>query len=241
MARDPEPARRALIRAGERLFAERGIDAVSLREINKAAGQRNASALHYHFGSRDGLLHAILVRHAETIRQRRLELLDELAGRDVVDAWSATRVLVEPLTLPLTEGRSGRSFARILPQVLTDPGRQTADLADFVGDTAREEAYDLLAPHCATLPEPLVRARLGILQLQVVHAVADRARLQDHRRADRPLAPLEFFVPNLIDMFVSSLLGPASPPAIQALEGPDRPVRGRRSLTADGNRPQENI
>ena len=64
MARDPGPARRSLVAAGERLFAERGIRAVSLREINKAAGQRNSSALHYHFGSREGLLRALLAREA---------------------------------------------------------------------------------------------------------------------------------------------------------------------------------
>ncbi|MEV1201628.1 helix-turn-helix domain-containing protein, partial [Microbispora rosea] len=37
---------RRLVDAAERLFAERGIDAVSLREINAAAGQRNSTALH---------------------------------------------------------------------------------------------------------------------------------------------------------------------------------------------------
>lgn len=217
MARDPQPARRALIRAGERLFAERGINAVSLREINKAAGQRNASALHYHFGSREGLLHAILTEHAKIIRERRFELLAEIGDRAGVDVWSATRVLIEPLTTPLERGRSGRAFARILPQVLTEPSRQSTELPDFVGDTGREQAYELLAPHCATMPESLARARLGILQLQVVHTVADRARMQDHRRADRPALPLAFFVPNLIDMFVAAVLAPPNPITIGAL------------------------
>ena len=49
-----------LISTAERLFAERGLEAVSLSEINRDAGQRNKSALHYHFGSRDGLLKALL-------------------------------------------------------------------------------------------------------------------------------------------------------------------------------------
>src|ERR687892_231101 len=41
-----------LIAAAESLFATHGIDGVSLREINRAAGARNASALQYHFGDR---------------------------------------------------------------------------------------------------------------------------------------------------------------------------------------------
>ena len=55
-----------LIETAERLFAERGIDNVSLREINRAAGQKNVAALHYHFGTRESLLEAMQVSQAST-------------------------------------------------------------------------------------------------------------------------------------------------------------------------------
>ncbi len=42
--------------AAEKLFAARGVDRVSLREINRASGARNAVALQYHFGDRDGIV-----------------------------------------------------------------------------------------------------------------------------------------------------------------------------------------
>ena len=48
-----QQTREELILAAERLFSEFGIDAVSLRQINAAAGQRNSSAAHYQFGSKD--------------------------------------------------------------------------------------------------------------------------------------------------------------------------------------------
>ena len=51
--------REQLILAGERLFALSGLDSVSLRQINSAAGQRNSSAAHYHFGSKEALVQAI--------------------------------------------------------------------------------------------------------------------------------------------------------------------------------------
>jgi AcrR family transcriptional regulator len=53
-------ARTAMVDAAERLMAERGIAAVSLREVQDAAEQRNKSAAHYHFGSREGLIRAII-------------------------------------------------------------------------------------------------------------------------------------------------------------------------------------
>lgn len=223
MARDPEPARRSLIAAGERLFAERGIRVVSLREINKAAGQRNSSALHYHFGSRDGLLRAIVAKHTPYVRDRRLALIDELDARNgSLDVRSAVRVLVEPMAVPLEHGRSGRAFAQILPQVLTDAARPPSEIGDILGETAREQAHALIAPHCASLPDKLVRERLGVLTVQTVHSVADRARVEDRSRSAWPISSRTLFVSNLVDMFVAGLVAPASPETMTALRAPDR-------------------
>ena len=47
-----------ILRAAEVLLADQGIDGVSLREINRAAGQSNTAAVQYYFGDRDGLLTA---------------------------------------------------------------------------------------------------------------------------------------------------------------------------------------
>ena len=69
-----------LLDAAARLFAERGVDNVSIAEIVRAAGQRNTSAVHYHFGSRDEILRAVLARHVPAIAERRRELLERGAG-----------------------------------------------------------------------------------------------------------------------------------------------------------------
>ncbi|WP_459980028.1 helix-turn-helix domain-containing protein, partial [Mycobacterium avium] len=55
-----ESTRLMLIEVAERLFAGRGIEAVTLKEIQQAAGQSNASVIRYHFGSRDGLIRALV-------------------------------------------------------------------------------------------------------------------------------------------------------------------------------------
>ena len=75
------PPRDLILDAAARLFAERGVDNVSIAEIVRAAGQRNTSAVHYHFGSRDEVLRAVLARHvsraggaASSICSSRLEL-----------------------------------------------------------------------------------------------------------------------------------------------------------------------
>src|SRR5690348_15673441 len=91
---------RRLVDAAERLFAERGIDAVSLREINAAAGQRNSTALQYHFGDRAGLLKAVLAKHRPEIEARRHQLLDEYEARGPLPQADALRSLAAALVRP---------------------------------------------------------------------------------------------------------------------------------------------
>jgi len=77
--RDATDTRARLIEAAERLFARRGVHEATTREILEAAGQRNVSALTYHFGSRERLLWAILDRHNGPLEVGRAERLVEPA------------------------------------------------------------------------------------------------------------------------------------------------------------------
>ena len=95
--------RARLLRAGERLFAEHGIHQVRLREINALAGQRNSSALHYHFGSREGLVEAILSEHQNAMDGDVRPALDALtAGPDepTVRAGATQVVLLGRVSSP---------------------------------------------------------------------------------------------------------------------------------------------
>lgn len=67
-------ARGLIMRTAERLYATHGFAAVSIRQIGEAAGQRNKSAVQYHFSGRDDLIKAILAGHAEAIERHRLAL-----------------------------------------------------------------------------------------------------------------------------------------------------------------------
>ena len=89
--------RGVLLRTAAKLFAERGPENVSLNEITRAAGQRNASALQYHFGGREGLLRAILQPRLAAVDLRRSAILDSLENENAIDVRGLARALVEPL------------------------------------------------------------------------------------------------------------------------------------------------
>lgn len=72
--------RERLLLTAERLIAEAGVGQVSMRQINAEAGARNLSAVHYHFGSLDGVIAAILEYRMAPIERRRSAMLDELVA-----------------------------------------------------------------------------------------------------------------------------------------------------------------
>lgn len=94
-----EYAKRKLIIAAIRLFAERGVDSVSLRMINREAGHKNNSALHYHFGSKLGLIEAVdhfIQRHFDEVREPELISLEERARNSGITLREAMEVFVNP-------------------------------------------------------------------------------------------------------------------------------------------------
>jgi len=87
-----------MIDAAERLIAEKGLGALSLREVATEAGQRNHSAVQYHFGSRAGLVEAVFDVRMTPIDARRAEMLEALEARGATDdLWALSDVFVRPL------------------------------------------------------------------------------------------------------------------------------------------------
>src|SRR3546814_11435735 len=84
---------RALIVTAERLFGQHGLDGVSLRQIVVAAGQANTSAVHHHFGSREGLIQAVHDMRVPAMEKARPERLAEIdrAGRTDLEALLGAR------------------------------------------------------------------------------------------------------------------------------------------------------
>lgn len=134
-----------LLDAAERLFAERGFAATSLRAITAAAGV-NLAAVNYHFRSKQALLEAVYARRLGPLNQRRLQMLDEAearAGRhpppleDILDAFAAPT-----LRLRAELAHSGASFQRLMGRLVSEPGEhvQTIFQDQFVELAARFHA-----------------------------------------------------------------------------------------------------
>ncbi len=114
-----------LIRVAERLIAERGLHGVSAREIVRTAGQRNNSAITYHFGTWDGLLEAVWLTHMDTVNAHRAEMLSTLdhaespADDTTVDTLAAlVHAYIHPFVVEI-ESSEPSYWARFNEQWLT--------------------------------------------------------------------------------------------------------------------------
>jgi AcrR family transcriptional regulator len=120
-ASNGEATRRRILTVAERLFAQRGLDAVSVRDITEAA-KANTAAIHYHFGSKRKLVVAILERRAGELAERRGVLLDKIES----DSRPELRDVIEAMVLPAAEmvadkKAGGRHYIGFLAGVTSHP------------------------------------------------------------------------------------------------------------------------
>ena len=187
-------AKERLIRAAEHLFARHGVHRTQMNEINARAGQRNPSAVHYHFGSREGLLNAIIEQHSAVVDAERARRLDAVGHEPTLGDLVAA--IVGPLTAELAT-ESGRDYLRIVPQSLgTTP----------VAPPAITAAFTLAEKALSELPQPVRNERLSAMFLAASTLLAKRAADIDEGRT----AGLddETFTANLIAMATAMLTAP---------------------------------
>lgn len=126
MGRRPDiQGRELLLDAALRLFAEHGVDAVSIRAVNREAGLGPAS-VHYHFGTKEALLNAVLHVYGDTVIDAVKTRAKELAASDQpITSRDLVTMLAGPyLDLIASHQSEGRDWVRLVSQLLhSDPDR----------------------------------------------------------------------------------------------------------------------
>jgi AcrR family transcriptional regulator len=185
------PTRERLLDEAELLFARRGVQGTTTRELTEAAGQRNTSAVSYHFGSREGLLLDLLARRGGPVDRRRGELRAGLG--DAPRTAELVRCLVEPYAA-LLGSEGGRAHLRIVAQLR---GRFAAWRVESDVSTTKHlaEVLDELEQRPAA-SEAVRRERLVGMIMLLTSATAERARVLDE--GGRPSLGHDEFVDDLV-------------------------------------------
>lgn len=193
-----------LLRAAERLMADRGIDNVTFAQIARAAGQRNNSVVPYHYGDRVGLLKAVLARHTEPIGRSRSAMLD-IIGADA-PLREYVRALVLPIVTEIESGDGGDAYVRIAAQMLGHPDLDIDQLG--ARHTAATTRLETGLRKASGLSAHQFSMRIDLILTVLYHGLADRSRLL----ADQSTSPAtrRRFVDNLVDVIEAMVQPPTS-------------------------------
>ncbi|ARN73227.1 TetR/AcrR family transcriptional regulator [Oceanicoccus sagamiensis] len=199
----PQPidtdTRLRLMLAGERLIGELGIEGVSLRQVNTAAGQKNKSAAHYHFGTKLGLIEAIYNYRMERVNTRREKMLDNNTGtlRDLITAW------VYPMVEEMNEADGGTHYIRFIAKVSTHADNDVRSLMDSKHASGLHRIAAGLRELLVDLPATIFSMRFGLVMIEVIHILAEHERLMElspnHEMSNA------LYVSNLVDTLVATL------------------------------------
>ena len=171
-----------ILTAAERLFAEHGIDAISTRDIIEAAGV-NGGAIHYHFGTRDQLIVALVERRAGYLGVQRDRYLDELEASGEITLRSVVDVLVRP-TAELARDPNGRYHAAFIVAVTNQ--RELMPVVRRVFDQYTNRYLAALARVTPHLDDTTRRLRYGIAR-----DIVNRVVGQSDGALQRWIAPLD--------------------------------------------------
>jgi len=198
MPRNAEDTRARIIQAAERLFAERGVDAVSLREINREAGQRNATALQYHFTDRQGLIRSILTKHDVMVDEGRNQLLDDMEENGQRSLYHFAEALVLPAAKKLADRDGGRAYLRIVAQLVSGYRPRVDPIEQITTSESLNRWRVMVEPEMSPLAVTPLHSRFTASRIMFVELAR---RAESPRRKDDRL-----FASHLIDL-VTALLG----------------------------------
>lgn len=198
--------RMALIRSAERLFGDFGIDGVGLRAISEAAHQKNNNAVQYHFGSKLGLLEAILEMREGQLEPQRKALLEQGEAQNRLgDLRWLLRVCFEP-NYRLYRDHHDISYLKLHAAYITThrprgvPHPVDTDSPNCV---SYRRAIDLLGKRLAFLGE-----RRLWLRLESVGEMFLSAFIQHSARKEELNLPLDELFEDTIEMMAAAISAP---------------------------------
>ncbi len=210
-----EETRRRLIDAATREFASAGVHGASLLAITRQAGQRNRGAVHYHFGSRVGMLVAVLEERVDFIAAREAELFAIAKAGLSDDLASCFETIVRPAIELSATGSLGSAYLAVLADLADQgPDAHPPEVVEILTRIGGFEIFNLIVERMPPMPEILSTERAALIMSFLLKAVADRARnadlrpeLADGSHMREPL-PSECFIANVTAMAVGMATAP---------------------------------
>lgn len=200
-----------ILDVAERLFAEQGYKAVSIRSILRECGA-NIAAAHYHFGSKQELLEAIFERHSAGMNATRLELL--AAAKTSPGCPDAVERILDAFLRPALVWREDSSGTRRFMRLRAVVANEQEDLARglisrYFNDTSRH-FVEALKAELPQLGMPELYFRFHFLLGGHYYTVLNPGRIYDLSNGLCNPADSEQTLQAMICFFAAGLRAPSS-------------------------------
>ncbi|MEO8697306.1 MAG: TetR/AcrR family transcriptional regulator [Acidimicrobiales bacterium] len=168
MPKDPFETRERLLDTAERFMAEQGPEGVSMREISARAGQANNNAAQYHFGSREGIIEAVLDRRMRPIDGRRAEMIAGLEPNATLTA------LIRAVVVPLAEASQRHPYyIGFFAQLYTSRRYGHLVTHERTRTSSFQDVRDLIDARVEHLSAATKSERRWLCATLIVHAIAE--------------------------------------------------------------------
>jgi AcrR family transcriptional regulator len=173
---NPTSTKERILAAAEALFAQRGFDGASLRQLTASAGV-NLAAVNYHFGSKEKLVEQVFKRRLDALNQHRLAELAKVAGRPGTTLEDVLAAYIRP-ALELSHEGNGSLFMRVLARAFAE---HDDTLRQFLSENYGHVMRQFTAEFARLLPH-LERAelywRIDLVTGALTHAMSGFGMIQ---------------------------------------------------------------
>jgi AcrR family transcriptional regulator len=176
--------RERLLLVAERMFAEEGLAAVSIRAIT-AAARVNLASLHYHFGSKEGLLESIFQVRSKPIADERMRMLAdcvEAPGRPPLLEQLLTAFLLPALTIGVEPRFGGPAFTRLRARLSMEPEAVSRRILGKAFDESSRAFLHAIERALPEVPKLEISWRFHFLLGTMVYSMASTGRIQSITR-----------------------------------------------------------
>jgi AcrR family transcriptional regulator len=229
-------ARERLLEAAARLFAERGFNGVSVRDI-AAAAKVNLGVIPYYFGTKENLLQEVFNRLFSPVleeRRARIKAIFDRCGDQRPDMGDLLRAALEPV---FRQSRSNDTYRRLAGRSATDPTPEVRRVIDKTYAPSSGSIPTALRRACPHLSDTEFNWRYFCLHGAVQYVLADVGRIQAIAGADFDTSNPEIALRYVIPFLAAGMLAPpVEPPASArtktvptANAGSRRPATRKRS------------
>jgi AcrR family transcriptional regulator len=208
---DGDLTRIKIKQVAQKLFATKGVNGVSIKDIIDASEQKNKASIYYHFGNKESLIAELLIDGAQKIDANRQQFLDKLLSEKKP---LTIRKLLEALIYPVNEiidsDSDGSTYIRFFSDLQLNNRQLMRDILGNKWNTGYRRCLKHLEELSQGIPTPILEQRLSMIGIYSNAIFATKEAAIEASDKSNRFWSHPYTIENIIDTLESMLSAPIS-------------------------------